>query len=115
MRSAFSCNHRAMTAAPPFDHLIFDACDHGDGTGSWEAMASVMAEALPVVRAQAQAALDDAARRAPGPRGPLDDGGAWDADLSEAPDDGGRVRVVLVITGPWDWGEALVDAWSAGG
>jgi len=104
-----------MPPTPPFDHLIFDACDHGDGTGSWEAMASVMPDALPVVRAQAQAALEDAGRQAPGPRGPLDDGGAWDADLSEAPDDGGRVRVVLVITGPWDWGEALVDAWSAEG
>jgi hypothetical protein len=56
-------------------YLIFDASDDGEGTGSWEAMASVRAEALPTVMAEVRAVEAAAHADAPRPRGALDDGG----------------------------------------
>lgn len=94
----------------PLNHLIFDASDDGQGNGSWEAMASVRATELPAVLAEAQAVLAAAERRAPGPRGPLDEDGAWDADLQQHAD-GEWTVVTLTLTGPWAWGEALLAAW----
>lgn len=88
-------------------HLIFDASDDGQGQGSWEAMASVRAERLPKVMAEVEAALAAAAQDAPGPRGPLDEGGAWDAEL-QVQHEGEWTTVTLTLTGPWNWGEALV-------
>ncbi len=69
----------------PLNYLIFDTSDDGEGTGTWEAMASV----------------------SPGPRGPLDEGGAWDAD-QQVQAEGEWTTVTLTITGPWEWGEGLV-------
>lgn len=92
-------------------YLIFDASDDGEGTGSWEAMASVRAADLPAVLAEAQTVLDAAGRSAPGKRGPLDEGGVWDAELQqqcEGECEGDWTTVTLTLTGPWDWGEALL-------
>lgn len=88
-------------------YLIFDASDDGEDTGSWEAMASVRATELPAVLAEVQAVLTAAERHAPGPRGPLDEGGVWDADVQQHSDDD-WTTVTLTVTGPWAWGEALV-------
>ncbi len=88
-------------------YLIFDASDDGEGTGSWEAMASVRATDVPAVLAEVQAVLTAAERHAPGPRGPLDEGGVWDADVQQH-SDGDWTTVTLTLTGPWAWGEALV-------
>ena len=90
-------------------YLIFDASDDGEGTGTWDAMASVQASRLPEVMKEVQTVLDWAARHSPGPRGPLDDGGAWDADQL-VQNEGDWTTVTLTITGPWAWGEALVAA-----
>lgn len=90
------------------NYLIFDASDDGEGTGTWEAMASVRAADLPAVLAEAQAVLAAAERRAPGPRGPLDEDGVWDADLQQHRD-GDWTRVTLTVTGPWGWGEGLIS------
>ncbi len=49
-----------------------------------------------------------AARHSPGPRRPLDEGGAWDAD-TQIYADGEWTTVTLTLTGPWEWGEALVE------
>jgi hypothetical protein len=92
----------------PLHYLIFDASDDGEGTGTWEAMASVRAADLLAVLAEAQAVLAEAERRAPGPRGPLDEDGVWDATLDQHPD-GERTAVTLTLTGPWAWGEALIE------
>jgi hypothetical protein len=94
------------------NYLIFDASDDGEGNGTWEAMASVYAADLPAVLAEAQAVLAAAERRAPGPRGPLDEDGVWDAALDQHPD-GERTAVTLTLTGPWAWGEALIERLSA--
>lgn len=87
--------------------LIFDASDDGEGTGAWEAMASVRAGDLSVVMAEVEAVLAWATAHEPGPRGPLDEGGIWDAD-QQATQDGEWHTVTLTLTGPWEWGEALL-------
>ena len=92
------------------NYLIFDAADDGEGTG--EAVASVRRADLPAVMAEVEAVLALAQREAPGPRGPLDEGGAWDAD-TQVHEDGDWTEVRLTLTGPWDWGEALVAGFSA--
>jgi hypothetical protein len=88
-------------------YLIFDAADDGEGTGSWEAVASVRGTDLPAVMAELETVLQRATGEAPGPRGPLDEGGAWDAD-TQVHHDGDWTEVRLTLTGPWDWGEALL-------
>jgi hypothetical protein len=98
-------------STPPLQYLIFDASDDGEGTGTWDAMASVRAAELPAVQAEVQAVLAWAERHSPGPRGPLDEGGTWDADEHQQTE-GDWTTVTLTLTGPWDWGEALVARWS---
>jgi hypothetical protein len=92
--------------------LIFDASDDGEGTGTWEAMASVRADQLPAVLTEVQAVLAQAERHSPGPRGPLDEGGVWDAD-EQVQADGDWTTVTLTVTGPWEWGEALMARFAA--
>ena len=70
----------------PLRYLVFDASDDGEGNGSWEA------------RAEAQSL---------GARGPLNEGGVWDADQHTQTDDE-WTTVTLTIVGPWAWGEALL-------
>ena len=95
----------------PLQYLIFDASDDGADTGTWEAMASVQAEQLPRLMGEVQQVLDWACAHSPGPRGPLDDGGVWDADV-HTQQDGSRTQLTLTITGPLAWGEAMVAALS---
>jgi hypothetical protein len=89
------------------NYLIFDASDDGEGTGTWDAMASVRASDLAGVMTEVQTVLARALANEPGPRGPLDEGGAWDAD-EQTSRDGEWTAVTLTLTGPWEWGEALM-------
>lgn len=88
-------------------YLIFDASDDGEGNGCWEAMASVRAPQVAALQAEVQAVLGRAEACAPGPRGPLDEGGVWDADL-HTQTDGEWTTLTLTLVGPWDWGAALL-------
>ncbi|MCU0926543.1 MAG: hypothetical protein MUF44_11075 [Hydrogenophaga sp.] len=97
----------------PLNYLIFDASDDGEGTGTWDAMASVRAADVPAVMAEVKDVLTWAELHSPGPRGPLDEGGNWDAD-QQLQTDGEWTTVTLTITGPWAWGEALVARFSSG-
>ena len=91
----------------PLQYLMFDASEDGEGHGSWEAMASVRAEQLPALQAEVQTVLAWAKANSPGPRGPLDDGGAWDAD-QHIQTDGNWTTLTLTLIGPWAWGEAML-------
>ncbi len=91
----------------PLELLIFDASDDGHGQGSWEALASVKPERLPALRAEVERVLQAAESHAPGPRGPAEAGGLWDAEL-QWQQEGAWTSVTLTLTGPWDWGEALL-------
>lgn len=88
-------------------YLLFDPSDNGDDTGTWDVMASVRAAQVPEVLAEVRTVLAWAEAHAPGPRGALDEGGVWDAD-EHVQADGGWTTVTLTLTGPWEWGEALV-------
>ena len=88
-------------------YLIFDASDDGEGLGAWEAMASVRAADLPAALAEINALAAAAEADSPGPRGPLDEGGAWDIDIQQT-DGGGWITLTVTLAGPWDWGEALL-------
>jgi hypothetical protein len=90
-------------------YLTFDISDDGADTGTWDAMASVRADLLPAVLAEVQWVLDRAERSSPGPRGPLDEGGLWDAD-QQVLSEGDWITVTLTITGSWGWGETLMAA-----
>ncbi|QHE88377.1 hypothetical protein [Hydrogenophaga sp. BPS33] len=91
----------------PLQYLIFDTSDNGDGTGTWDAVASVRAAQWPEVLEEVRTVMAWADAHAPGERGPLDDGGVWDAD-EQTQVDGEWTTVTLTLTGPWTWGEALV-------
>lgn len=91
----------------PLHYLLFDASDNGDGTGTWDAMASVRDAQRADVLAEVRRVMAWAEAHAPGPRGPLDEGGAWDVD-EQVQADGEWTTVTLMLTGPWEWGEALV-------
>ena len=91
----------------PLQYLLFDASNDGADTGTWEAMASVRAADLPAVLAEVQQVLAAAERHRPGPRGPLDEGGVWDTE-QQVQTDSDWTTVTLTLTGPWEWGEALL-------
>lgn len=107
-----------MPSLGPLRYLIFDASEGDEGQGSWEALASIRdadrATRLPAVLAEARAVLDWAETQAAGPRGPLEEGGHWDADL-DVRDEGDWVHVTLTLSGPLDWDRALQTASDAEG
>lgn len=89
--------------------LEWSASDDGEDRGCWEGMASARSSAdLAAAREEAQALLARAKREAPGARGPEEEGGLWDADLSEQAEAGGWFSLTLTLTGPLDWGERLL-------
>lgn len=101
-----------MRPVPPAcEYLNFDATDNGDGTGTWEAMASAPAGEARLGRmlAEAHGVLAWVGWHAPGPRGPMEDGGEWDADIAEDTHDG-WTTITLTITGPWLWGEQCITS-----
>lgn len=69
------------------DYLDFDYSEDDEGTGSWDALASVTSERLPALSEEVQQLLRWAHRFA-GRRGPVEDGGDWDYDLQAQQDDG---------------------------
>ena len=82
------------------EYLVFDYSEGDDDTGLFDAMATVAAGRAAAVQAEIDAVLDWAARF-PGPRGPVEEGGAWDADLqvSEAQDTPPRRSFTFSIGG----------------
>lgn len=63
------------------DYLDFDFSEEADGSGSFDAVASVGPQQLAAVHAEIVAVLDWAHAAFAGQRASLDDGGAWDFDL----------------------------------
>ncbi len=88
-------------------YLVFDASDDGEGLGTWEAVASVRQADQARMWAEVQQLVAEAEAQAPGPKGPLDEGGVWDVDQHTV-DEAGWLTLTLTLTGPWEWGEALL-------
>lgn len=78
------------TALSPLRWLDFDFSEDGDGTGTFDALASVRPADRDALAADLVRVLDWAYTRFPGPRGPVGEGGEWDHDLQlvecDAPD-----------------------------
>ena len=70
-----------MNDALQLDYLSFDYSEDTEGTGAFEAMASVWPEQVAAVHAEIAAVLDWAHRAFPAARGPVAEGGEWDYDL----------------------------------
>lgn len=90
-------------------YLSFASSEDGAGHGSWEAMASVRPAQLAAARAECARLLAWAEAQAPGPRGPLDAEGVWDAELQEQAEADGWTTLTLTLVGPLEWGEALLQ------
>ncbi|MBV2218569.1 hypothetical protein QY917_01035 [Diaphorobacter sp. C33] len=61
--------------------LDFDYSEDEEGTGTWDAMASVPTDRLPELLAEITALLDWAHTEFGALRGPVETGGLWDYDL----------------------------------
>ena len=119
--------HAAMT----LDYLDFDYSEDEQGTGNWDAMASVHAARVPALAAEIEQVLQWASQEFAGRQGAIDEGGDWDYDLQSQDDDGqllpasfdadngklmlpaaatGRTTVCLSLAGSAQFGAALT-AW----
>lgn len=110
------------------DYLDFDYSEDEEGTGTWDAMASVTAERMPALAAEIKAVLYWASHQFSGRQGAVEDGFDWDYDLQAQDDDGqplsarfdkgentltlqastaGRSTVSLSLSGSAQFGDAL--------
>ena len=117
--------------AMALDYLEFDYSDDEEGTGTWDAMASVKAERAPALAAEIEALLRWASQKFVGRQGAVEDGFDWDYDLLAQDDDGkplnarfdkaagtlelqasatGRTTVSLSLSGSSQFGDALRQA-----
>lgn len=71
------------------DYLDFDYSEDDEGTGCWDAMASVPATRVPALARELEQLLRWAHADFAGRRGPVEEGGDWDYEL-QAQDDGGQ-------------------------
>lgn len=91
-------------------YLSFDTSDSTDGVHTLEAIASTRAAQHAAVMAEVQQVLDWAWRHCPHGHGPVEEGHAWDHDLSVVQEPGGWVAVSLTLTGTEDFAQALLAA-----
>lgn len=76
------------------NYLDFDYSEDADGTGTFDAMASVSPAQIPALHAEISAVLAWAHQHWPDACGPLEDGGEWQYDLHGAQE----VSTPLVLT-----------------
>lgn len=74
--------------AMALDYLEFDYSEDEEGTGTWDAMASVKVERVPALAGEIEAPLRWASQKFAGRQGALEDGNDWDYDLQAQDDDG---------------------------
>ncbi|MBB5204260.1 hypothetical protein HNQ51_001574 [Inhella inkyongensis] len=79
-----------------------------EGLGCIEALASIRAPQAPQARAELDELLAWAEAHAPGPRGPREEGGHWDAQL-DLHSQGEWLELSLTVVGPLPWCEALIQ------
>ena len=87
------------------DYLDFEYSEDEDSNGTWDAMASVADHRWGALLAEVHDVLRWASQEFHGRRGPLDEGGDWDYDLSAQDDDNGRALKIR-----WSASTAGIDA-----
>ncbi|MDR0213093.1 MAG: hypothetical protein LBJ15_03695 [Comamonas sp.] len=113
------------------DYLEFDYSEDEEGTGTWDAMASVKAERVAALAAEIAQLLQWALRRFSGRQGAVEEGMDWDYDLQSQDEDGqplparfdiasgqltlqasatGYTTVSLSLSGSAQFGDALREA-----
>ena len=92
------------------DYLDFDFSEEADGSGSFDAVASVGPQQLAAVHAEIVVVLDWAHATFAGQRVPLDEGGAWDFDLQSLQE----WSLSETLTYDEESGQLDVDAGTAG-
>lgn len=118
----------------PLDYLDFDYSEDDEGTGCWDALASVTAARVPALAAEIEQLLRWA-HGLPGRRGPVEEGGDWDYDLQAQDESGhplpwrfdarsatlhsaacaqGRTTVSLSLSGRAAFAQALGEAFGIG-
>lgn len=75
-------DNRRMT----LHYLEFDYSEDAEGTGTWDAIASVGDAHLPALLAEIVSVLAWAEAEFPAQRAPIEDGGRWDYDLQSEPE-----------------------------
>ena len=88
-------------------YLDFERTEDTDGAVTLDAMASVSPSEMPAVLAEVDVVLGWLQSRFGARQGPLDEGGAWDADLQQRPDGPQRVLCTLTLALASDVAEAL--------
>lgn len=73
---------------PALQYLEFDYSEDAEGTGTWDAIASVTAAHVLPLQAEIVHLLEWATEEFSGQRGPIEEGGAWDYDLHSEPESG---------------------------
>ncbi|WP_225785228.1 hypothetical protein [Xenophilus sp. Marseille-Q4582] len=92
------------------DYLLFEASEGDDGVGLFEAMADVPAARAGAVQAEVDAVLAWATRHFGAVRGPVEEGGEWDAHLEIADTADGRRSFTFSVAGTPAFCAALADA-----
>jgi hypothetical protein len=89
-------------------YLDFERSEDTAGAVTLDAMASVPPAELPAVQAEIDAVLGWLRSRFGERQGPLDEGGAWDADVQQQADGPERVMCTLTLALAADVAEALL-------
>ena len=118
-------------------YLEFDYSEDDEGTGTWDAIASVAPPHVAPLQAEIARLLQWAHAEFGGRRGPIEEGGAWDYDLHSepegaplqplhfdpatgglqpplAPQPGARHTLTLSLCGTAEFGAALRGAFGIG-
>ena len=74
-------------------YLDFDYSEDDEGTGTWDALASVTPAHWSALRAELVQVLDWAHHRFAGQRGPIEEGGDWDYDLQALQEGQGELHL----------------------
>ena len=82
------------------DYLIFDYSEDDEGTATWDAMATVRADRLPALESEVLQVLRWAEQQFPQQRGAIDEGAAWDFDLSARTAAGDDIRITANLAVP---------------
>lgn len=82
------------------DYLVFDYSEDDEGTATWDAMATVRAERLPALTQEVLQVLSWAEQQFPQQCGAIDEGAAWDFDLSASDASGAAIPLVADLHAP---------------
>lgn len=87
-----------MSAA--LEYLLFDYSEGDDDTGLFDALAAVPLARAAAVQAEVDAVLGWAEQHFGPARGPVEEGGDWEADLQVRDEDGRRIFHLSLVGSP---------------